>query len=73
MASDPLDEIETRSDAYLEYLLGRWRELLADVHDDEPEIYTPGMHYWIDAMLEHAAMHPVRHGFQLRELLERQG
>ncbi|GGM00994.1 hypothetical protein GCM10010841_06910 [Deinococcus aerophilus] len=37
--------------------------------DMEPAVYTPGMHYWIDAMLEHAVMHPVRHSFQLRELL----
>jgi hypothetical protein len=26
----------------------------------------------IDAMLEHAVMHPIRHAFQLEELMRRQ-
>ncbi|WP_407570629.1 DinB family protein [Deinococcus altitudinis] len=56
----------------LNSLLDDWRVRLADVQDSdlEPEIYTPGMHYWIDAMLEHAVMHPVRHAFQLQELMD---
>jgi len=75
---DPIpedDELEARVDAYLEHLLARWREPLADV--EEERFYTPaypsnwGPPYCIDAMLEHAVMHPIRHEFQLRELLER--
>ncbi|GMA13872.1 hypothetical protein E5F05_17525 [Deinococcus metallilatus] len=68
-------DIEAQAGPYCEYLLGRWRTVLTDVQDSElePEVYTPGMHYWIDAMLEHAVMHPIRHEFQLRELQEAQG
>ena len=76
---DPAPDIEniaSQADRYLEYVLEQWRLPLADVPDDqmEPaeELYFAGMPYWADAMLEHAVMHPIRHGFQLRELLERQ-
>ena len=68
--------IGAEADNYAEHVLDRWRLPLADVPDDRlepaPELYTPGIPYWIDAMLEHAVMHPIRHGFQLRELMERQ-
>lgn len=69
------EDIEAQAGAYLERLLGWWRVPLAGVMDAdmEPELYTPGMHYWIDAMLEHAVMHPVRHSFQLRELMKARG
>lgn len=69
--------IEAEADGYLEHVLERWRVPLAQVPDErlEPalEAYVPGMPYWIDAMLEHAVMHPVRHEFQLRELMQKQG
>lgn len=75
---DPIpedDELETRVDAYLEHLLARWRELLADIEPRRfyESAYTSnwGPPYCIDAMLEHAVMHPIRHEFQLRELLQR--
>ena len=60
--------------AFLDRLLRWWRVPLAAVEtaDMEPELYTPEMHDWTDAMLEHAVMHPVRHSFQLRELLAAQ-
>jgi hypothetical protein len=60
---------------YLEHLLERWRLPLADVPDEklEPEVYIPGKTpYWIDVMLEHAVMHPIRHEFRLKELMQRQ-
>ena len=76
---DPVPEasvIGTKADGYLEHVLERWRLPLVDVPDErlEPdaESYYPGMPYWVDAMLEHAVMHPVRHTFQLEELLQRQ-
>lgn len=69
-----LPQIGAEMDRYLEHLLEHWRLPLADVTDDqmEPpeELYVAGMPYWIDAMLEHAVMHPIRHEFQLRELME---
>ncbi|UWX62976.1 hypothetical protein [Deinococcus rubellus] len=76
----PVPDMEVlagQADRYLEHLLERWRLPLADVTDaqiePDPELYFAGMPYWVDAMLEHAVMHPIRHEFQLRELMERQG
>lgn len=60
-------------DRYLEHVLERWRAPLKDVGDDRLE--TPEYpsrwqtRYCIDAMLEHAVMHPIRHAFQLEELM----
>lgn len=75
----PVPEVENiaaQGDDYLSYLLEGWRLPLAEVTDQqmEPdsELYFAGMPYWADAMLEHAVMHPVRHEFQLRELMQRQ-
>jgi uncharacterized damage-inducible protein DinB len=67
-------DVAAEVDRYSAYLLDRWRTILAGVrdHDLEPEVYTPRMHYWIDAMLEHAVMHPIRHEFQPEEFLEQQ-
>ena len=69
-----VDVIETEAESCLGHILARWRLSLADVADDKleppPKLYTLGMHYWIDAMLEHAVMHTVRHEFQLKACLE---
>ena len=60
---------------YMEHLLERWRTPLQDVGDDRLE--TPEYpsrwqtRYSIDAMLEHAVMHPIRHAFQLEELMSK--
>lgn len=76
---DPVPElavVAAKADIYTEHLLERWRLPLATVPDERleppPELYIPGMPYWIDAMLEHAVMHPIRHEFQLKELLRQQ-
>ena len=62
------------ADAYLEHVLERWRaEPLREICDEQLE--TPeypsswGTRYCIDSMLEHAVMHPIRHAFQLDELI----
>ena len=69
------DRIEAEADAYLKHLLLRWRTPLVEVPPErfEDRTYTSrwGMEYCIDAMLEHAVMHPIRHTFQLREILSR--
>jgi len=71
-----IDVIEVEADSYLEHVLERWRLPLAEVTDERleppPELYEPGMPYWVDAMLEHAVMHPIRHEFQLKELMQKQ-
>ena len=62
------------ADEYLEHVLDRWRSPLRDVANEQLE--TPEYpsrwqtRYCIDAMLEHAVMHPIRHAFQLDELLK---
>jgi uncharacterized damage-inducible protein DinB len=68
--------IEGEADAFLEHVLERWRRPLVDVPEDAFE--TPYMSRWkvpycVDAMLEHAVMHPIRHTFQLQELLQQAG
>jgi hypothetical protein len=71
-----LDVIEKEAEGYLEHVLERWRLPLINVTQDkfEPKTYASnwGTHYCIDAMLEHAVMHPIRHEFQLKGLLQRQ-
>src|SRR5687767_11342335 len=67
--------LSMEADNYMEHVLERWRAPLQDVGDDRLE--TPEYpsrwqtRYCIDAMLEHAVMHPIRHAFQLEELMGR--
>ena len=67
--------IVREADHYLEHVLEQWRTgPLQEVSDDQLE--TPeypsrwDTRYSIDAMLEHAVMHPIRHAFQLDELIK---
>ena len=64
---------EKEADEYLVHLLEKWRTPLAEVPIDKFEhgTYTSrwGTDYCIDAMLEHAVMHPIRHEFQLKTLM----
>lgn len=68
-----LIEIDEKAGEYIEHLLEKWRMPLANVN--EKEFYSPayksnwGSNYCIDAMLEHAVMHPLRHSFQLQNLI----
>jgi hypothetical protein len=65
--------IVNEADDYLEHVLERWVTPLRDVSNEQLE--TPEYpsrwqtRYCIDAMLEHAVMHPIRHAFQLDELM----
>jgi hypothetical protein len=69
------DEVENETGDYLEHLVDRWRVPLANI--PEQRFHTPvhetrwKVDYCIDAMLEHAVMHPIRHQFQLAELMRR--
>jgi hypothetical protein len=62
------------ADDYMEHVLERWRAPLREVANERLE--TPEYpsrwqtRYCIDAMLEHAVMHPIRHAFQLDELIK---
>ena len=70
------EEIESVLDTYLEHLIERWKHPLAVVPKEkfEDQLYTArwGVDYCIDAMMEHAVMHPIRHEFQLNNLIEKQ-
>lgn len=61
------------ADVYLEHVLERWRAPLKEVPNnalETPEYPSQWQtRYCIDSMLEHAVMHPMRHTFQLDELL----
>jgi uncharacterized damage-inducible protein DinB len=68
--------VERDAERYIEHLLTRWRLPLAEV--EEPRFGAVHKTRWgedmsCEGMLEHAVMHPVRHRFQLEELLEAQG
>ncbi len=67
------DLIENKADEYLTHFLKKWKYPLASIPEDKfiSPTYTSnwGVEYCIDAMLEHAVMHPIRHEFQLRNLI----
>jgi hypothetical protein len=65
--------IEAESAGYLEHLLNKWSTPLAGVPEEAFSNRTFQsrwkVDYCIDAMLEHAVVHPKRHTFQLRTLM----
>ena len=71
-----VEEIEAVTDSYLEHLIERWKNPLTSVSAEkfEDKLYTArwGVDYCIDAMMEHAVMHRIRHEFQLKNLIEKQ-
>lgn len=72
-ATPDASTITMEADGYLEHVLQQWRAPLKDLGDeqlDTPEYPSRWQtRYCIDAMLEHAVMHPIRHAFQLEELM----
>jgi uncharacterized damage-inducible protein DinB len=68
-----LETVEAEADAYLEHVLERWRTPLKEV--EEARFHRPEhpsgwkVLYCVDAMMEHAVMHPIRHTYQLRRLM----
>jgi uncharacterized damage-inducible protein DinB len=68
------DRIEAEADRFLSHLLARWRMPLAGVEEtrfDEIHVSRWGIQMSIESMLEHAVVHPMRHTFQLEELMEK--
>lgn len=67
------DDVEEALDAYLDHLLARWDGPLYGLDQKTADRATfPsrwGTVYCIDAMLEHAVMHPIRHTLQLERAL----
>lgn len=72
---DPVPDvgtIEAEASDYLEHLLERWRTPLRDVPEErfgERYATSGSEERTIEAMLEHAVVHPMRHAFQLEELM----
>lgn len=68
-----VDRVEAEAEDYLAHVLERWRQPLASVPGERLEgaEYTSrwGESFTVDSMLEHAVLHPVRHAFQLQELI----
>ena len=68
-----VEKIASQAEFYLEHLVEKWQKPLQKVPEDR--FYTPEYvsrwktRYCIDAMLEHAVMHPIRHEYQLIRLL----
>jgi hypothetical protein len=66
-------DVATEAGDYLEHLLECWDGPLREM--TEKQSYLPEFEsrwkvkYCIDAMLEHAVMHPIRHTFQLQKLM----
>ena len=63
------------ADDYMGHVLERWQASpLREVSDEQLEVpeYPSRWQtrYCIDSMLEHAVMHPIRHAFQLDELIK---
>lgn len=70
-----LEQIEVSAKRFLEHLLKRWELPLRDVPENRffDRTYTSNWdaEYCIESMLEHAVMHPIRHEFQLINLMKR--
>ncbi|MBU1095485.1 MAG: hypothetical protein CVV25_14200 [Ignavibacteriae bacterium HGW-Ignavibacteriae-4] len=68
-----IHNIDSEADEYLKHLLAKWALPLTEIEESRfnNPTYTSnwGVEYCIDAMLEHAVMHPIRHEFQLRNLM----
>lgn len=70
-----VEQVEEEGDEYLDHLLEQWREPLANVREDlfnQVHQARWGTDMAIESMLEHAVVHPLRHAFQLEELLSEQ-
>jgi hypothetical protein len=68
--------IVENAEKYINHLLEKWETPLSDVLPElfEDKVYKSnwGVDYCIDAMLEHAVMHPIRHEIQLKNLIAEQ-
>ena len=69
-------EVEDKAEQYIVHLVERWLLPLSRIEEErfyQPEYQAPWkVRYCIDAMLEHAVMHPFRHACQLEKLLRNQ-
>lgn len=70
----PPDEIRKKADYYIEHLINRWKNPLKDIQEvlfDQVFKSNWGVDFSIEAMLEHAVMHHIRHEYQLKNLINK--
>ena len=67
--------LEEKATEQITHLFEKWKLPLSNVEPElfEDKVYKSnwGVEYCIDAMLEHAVMHPIRHEFQLKNLMNK--
>ena len=65
----PMEGIEAAADGYLDALLAAWATPLRGITEEQQDRTTGetpwGVTYCVDALLEHAVVHPMRHTLQL--------
>ena len=70
----PFIKIQDKAGDYLKHLIKKWRLPLVDVPEDlffgTSYKSNWGDDFCIESMLEHAVMHPIRHQFQLKNLIK---
>ena len=70
-----IDDVAGRADEYVEHLVERYatplRDVAADRFTDETYRFSRAQ-TTAEGLLEHAVMHPIRHSFQLRNLMTEQ-
>ena len=70
-----LDDVAGGADEYVEHLIERYapplRDVAADRFTDETYRFSRAQ-TTAEGLLEHAVMHPIRHSFQLRNLMSQQ-
>jgi hypothetical protein len=71
----PISEVNNRAGDYLNHLFERWRLPLVNVPEDlffgTSYKSNWGDDFCIESMLEHAVLHPIRHEFQLKNLIKK--
>ena len=71
---DP-EDLVPRAEEHMEQVLEAWKRPLRALTEERANGPAHranwGPPYCIDAMLEHAVMHPIRHAHQLRELMSK--
>jgi hypothetical protein len=71
----PLAEVKNKAGDYLNHLFERWRLPLVNVpeHSFRGSSYKTnwGDDFCIESMLEHAVLHPIRHEFQLKNMINK--
>jgi uncharacterized damage-inducible protein DinB len=72
-ARPEVEGFPARVDDYLQAVLTAWDTSLRTVRfeqsDEQTFLSRWGVPYSVDAMLEHAVMHPIRHSLQLQNLM----